>query len=75
MTNEQAVELIELLKKVPGAVSYDGDASCQVVLPLNTGGHVRVGITNDDVAQVQGLWFDQYEGFNSELKSSLDSNL
>jgi hypothetical protein len=60
-------DLIRLLKKVPGAVSYDGDCSVQVVLPLEGGGHIRVGITDDDVAEVQGLWFDQYGGLLGEL--------
>jgi hypothetical protein len=66
MTDEQAQELIALLKKVPGAISYDGDASSQVVLPLKNGNHVRIGITDNDVAPGQGLWFDQYEGLKVE---------
>lgn len=62
LTDEKAIELIDLLKKVPGAVDYSGDASYQVVIPLKDGTHVRIGITDDDVAPGQGFWFDQYEG-------------
>jgi hypothetical protein len=63
--------LIQLLKQVPGAVSYDGDVSTQVVLYLKDGSHIRIGITDNDVAETPGLWFDRYEGFNNELNGRL----
>ena len=66
MTDEQANDLIHFLKQVPGAVSYDGEVSSQVVLPLKNGGHIRIGITDSDVAEEQGLWFDKYEGLKLE---------
>lgn len=51
------VDLILMLKKIEGAVSYDGDASIQVIVPLKDGTSIVVGVTDDDVAEVQGLWF------------------
>ncbi len=71
MTNYQACELIQHLKKIKGSVCYDGDASVQVVVPLIDGTWLRVGITDDDVAERPGLWFDFYEGLNGELKNNL----
>ncbi len=62
MTNKQAYELIKLLKKVAGAINYDGDASTQVMFKMRDGKNLRIGITDEDVAPGQGLWFDDYEG-------------
>ncbi len=67
MTSDQEYELLALLKKCQGAVSYDGDASIQVVIPLNDGRYIRIGRTDDDVADTIGLWFDFYSGLNNEL--------
>lgn len=64
---EIAVSLIEELKKVVGALPYDGDASCQVLLPTKSGKHLRVGITDEDVGTGK-IWFDYYEGFNGEIR-------
>lgn len=55
------------LKKLDGAISYDGDASVQVVFKLANGKTLRIGVTDDDVADRPGLWCDQYEGLNREL--------
>lgn len=60
MTEEQAYELIRLLMNVKGAVDYSGDASVQVIIPLNDGRKVRIGMTDSDVAAKPGLWFDLY---------------
>jgi hypothetical protein len=68
MSDEKALELIMLLKKVPGAVSYDGDASVQVAFHLNNGEILRIGITDNDVSEGRGLWFDDYKGLNNDLK-------
>lgn len=61
-------ELIEQLKTLRGAISYDGDASCQVVFLLANGDTLRFGVTDDDVAEHPGsMWLDQYTGLNDEL--------
>jgi hypothetical protein len=65
----KGISLIEELKKVKGAVPYDGSASCQVLLPTTDNKYLRVGITDDDVAETPGIWFDYYEGLNNELKN------
>lgn len=52
------IQLIQELKQVQGALSYDGDASCQVLLPIKDNKYLRIGVTDDDVAEVQGIWFD-----------------
>ena len=62
--NEDHCNLIYELKKVPWAVSFDGDASCQVLFPMvkNSEGRIlRVGITDEDVGTGQ-LWWDYYGG-------------
>lgn len=66
MTAEQEYELIRFLKKVKGAINYDGEASVQVYIPLEDGSNLRIGRTDDDVADQQGLWFDFYGGLNIE---------
>lgn len=69
MSNINKVELIQELKKVKGSLSYDGDASVQVLLPTDKG-YLRVGMTDDDVAAHPGeIWFDYYEGLNNEIKN------
>ena len=63
------IELIQELKKVKGALPYDGDASTQVLLPTINDKYLRVGITDDDIAeQPREIWFDYYEGLNNEIK-------
>lgn len=52
------LELIRLLKRVIGSSNHDGDCSAQVLLPLMNGRFLRVGITDPDVAECEGLWFD-----------------
>ena len=61
------VELLYQLLKVKGAINYSGDASMQVLLPTEDGKYLRVGVTDDDVAEVKGIWFDYYEGLNGEI--------
>ena len=55
---DKDIQLIQELKKVQGALSYDGDASCQVLLPIKDNKYLRIGVTDEDVAEVQGIWFD-----------------
>ena len=55
-------EFIAELKKLDGAIDYDGDCSCQVIFRLANGKTLRIGITDDDVAARLGLTCDQYEG-------------
>lgn len=50
------------LKKLDGAIKYDGDASVQVMFKLANGKTLRIGITDDDVAERKGIWCDQYQG-------------
>lgn len=55
--------LISHLKKIKGAINYDGECSVQVVIPLVDGTHIRVGITDCDITENgDQLWFDFYEG-------------
>ena len=61
------IELIYQLLKVKGAINYSSDASMQVLLPTEDGKYLRVGVTDDDVAEVKGIWFDYYEGLNGEI--------
>lgn len=70
MTNTNIIDLIRELKKVTNALSYDGDASIQVLLPTIEGKYLRIGVTDDDIAKHSGkIWFDYYEGFNNEIKN------
>lgn len=66
----KAYKLIDALKKLDGAFSYDGDASNQVVFKLKNGKILRIGCTDSDVGS-GNLWIDQYNGLNDELKRSL----
>lgn len=50
------------LKKLDGAVDYDGDCSTQVVFRLANGKTLRIGNTDDDCSDNPGIWCDQYEG-------------
>lgn len=56
------LSIIDELKKMDGAIDYDGDCSCQVVFKLANGKTLRFYVTDDDVAEVKGLRIDQYEG-------------
>lgn len=64
--NDPAYEFLCALKKLDGAIEYDGNASVQVVFKLTNGKTLRIGITDEDVAidhsSTLGLWCDQYEG-------------
>ena len=65
-----SIELIEELKKVNGALPYDGDASVQVLLPTIDGRILRVGVTDNDVSEAPDkVWFDYYKGLNEEIKN------
>ena len=55
-------DFIEELKKLDGAIDYDGDCSTQVIFKLTNGKTLRIGMTDDDVAKRIGFWCDQYEG-------------
>ena len=68
-------DLIQELKKVKGAISYDGDCSVQVLLPTTDNKYLRVGVTDDDVAEKPGIWFDYYEGLNNELNNELNNKI
>ncbi len=66
-SEKDAIDLISSLMKVTGALDYSGDASIQVLLPLASGGYLRIGVTDDDVAnkisdEYNVLWADRYEG-------------
>lgn len=61
MDKHDSIQLIRELKKIPGALSYDGDVSTQVLLPTVEGKYLRVGITDADI-DTGKLWFDYYEG-------------
>lgn len=58
------IDLITALKTVSGALVYDGDASIQVLLPLASGGYLRVGMTDSDLNDdgVPAIWADRYQG-------------
>lgn len=66
MAEYNQIELVQQLKKVVGAVPFDGDASAQVLVPLQGGGYLRVGITDEDV-DAGAIWFDRYDGLPLEL--------
>ena len=53
---------IDKLKKLDGAIEYDGSCSSQVIFRLANGRTLRISRTDDDVAVTPGLHCDQYEG-------------
>lgn len=71
ISSDLGLDLITKLKGLEGAISYDGDASCQVVFMLTNGKTLRFGVTDDDVGSGM-LWVDQYEGL--ALKAPEGSN-
>lgn len=64
------LNLIYELKKIDGAISYDGECSVQVKIPTKDGNYLRVGITDPDVSNESGIWWDYYPGL--QLKSNND---
>lgn len=60
------VAFIDELKRLPGALEYNGDASCQVCFYLHDGSVLRIGSTDADVGRE--LWADKYDGLNGEVK-------
>jgi hypothetical protein len=61
--DRQAMDAVSGLRKLEGAQDYSGDASLQTLVPLEGGGCVRVGITDDDVAKTPNtIWIDRYPG-------------
>ena len=62
------VDLIFNLLKIKGAENCSGDASFQVILPLKDDTFMRIGITDEDVAETQGLWIDYWEIIDDKLK-------
>ncbi len=70
----QAGLLIEELKEVKGAINYDGDASVQVLLPLNNGKFLRIGMTDDDVAEhPHSLWADNFVLEDHFMEQTVDA--
>lgn len=68
------VDLIQKLKNVVGAESCDGDCSCQVLLPTKDGRALRVGLTDEDVADRPGeIWFK--DGLSRWLENNGPRNL
>lgn len=63
---KDALNLINTLKKISGAIPYDGVASSQVVFKLGNGKTLRLGVTDEDTGTGL-LWIDQYEGLNGEF--------
>ena len=58
-------DLITALKKLPSAISYDGEISRQVVFKLANGNYLRIGQTEE----VEELWCDEgYKGLSGELE-------
>lgn len=51
------LNLINQLKKMDGAVDYDGDYSTQVYFELKNGKRLRFGVNDDG-----DFFVDQYEG-------------
>jgi hypothetical protein len=67
--SKTGLKIVDYLLTLDGAMPYHGDASWQVIFKLANGKTLRLGVTDDDVAQVKGLWIDQYEGLTkSEVK-------
>jgi hypothetical protein len=66
ISTDDVVRFIQKLKEMPGAISYDGDASIQVVFRLANGLVLRIGSTDDDVGSP--LWADNYKGLFGELE-------
>jgi len=62
-------EFIAELKKLDGAIPYDGDASVQVVFKLSNGKTLRIGVTDGDLCDDAGIWCDQYQGLLGEFKN------
>lgn len=57
------VDLVDYLKQVEGAISYDSDSCCQVLLPLKGGGHLRIGVSDHKEALFPfSIWADRYQG-------------
>jgi hypothetical protein len=55
-------DLLRLLREVEGGFDYSGDYSCQTCVPLSDGSQIRIGITDEDAAEIPGYWFDFYGG-------------
>ena len=55
---EQGFEIVSKLKKMNGAIDYDGDCSVQVYFELKNGKRLRFGYNDEDGK----LNIDQYEG-------------
>lgn len=77
MLNElEEIALVQILKRVKGAVSYDGDASVQVLLPTEGGQYIRIGVTDEDVAAKPGLWFEYpAEIFERHIQNNKDKKV
>jgi len=66
MRDKKMSDVIRNLKKLPSAISYDGEMSTQVVFKLTNGSYLRIGQTED----VDGIWCDEgYKGLFGELNN------
>lgn len=73
--SESAYDLLRALRGVQGSLDYDGDASLQVLLPLEGGGYLRVGITDADLKNDQlSIWADRYGGLPLAGSESIQHN-
>lgn len=63
------LELIQTLKKIDGAISYDSDTSLQVLLPIPTEKKLlRIGLGGDNDSD---LWWDYYGDYDPETKQAM----
>ena len=52
-------KFIEQLKKIEGAIDYDGNYSTQVMFKLANGKNLRIGIGDEENSEI---FCDQFEG-------------
>ena len=73
-SGDQTIDLVSHLKQVVGAIDYDGEASVQVLLPLQGGGYIRIGVTDNDVSSHRNcLWADRYKGLAIKGETNLQT--
>lgn len=65
-SGENNNKLIEELKKVRGALSYDSDSTAQVLLPTKDE-YLRVGVSDYEDKEGDFVWFDYCNGLNNEI--------
>lgn len=66
---QKAYDIICHLKRMDGAMEYDGSCSSQVIFKLTNGKTLRFCVCDDDVAgdsiEHQGLQIDQFGGLTT----------